>query len=207
MNMLARLLAIVAIALLSGCATIITGSSQEVSFQSTPDGATVTLGDRVIGKTPIMVRLDKKSGQSVTFSKEGYEAVTMPLSTQLQPWFFGNVIIGGLLGSTTDGVSGAIHQYSPNQYMVTLQPVNVSGAERETSQSEHDKIRQFVIVSYRDLVRDIKAGKGDYLMSLLTMKHVEREKEAEALKKLRALSDLYDKDISAFAAEAADLAI
>ncbi len=197
----------VAIALLSGCATIITGSSQEMSFQSSPDEATVTVGDRVIGKTPITIRLDKKTGQAVTFTKDGYEPVTMPLSTQLEPWFFGNVVLGGLLGSTTDGVSGAINQYSPNQYMVTLQPLKLTGTERYTSQSDYEKIRQFIIVSYRDLVRDIRSGKGDYLTSLLTMKHVEKEKEVDALRKLRALSEIYDNDISTFADQAANLAI
>ncbi len=207
MKSLPALFAMVAIALLSGCATIITGSSQEMSFQSSPDEVTVTVGDRVIGKTPITIRLDKKTGQAVTFTKDGYEPVTMPLSTQLEPWFFGNVVLGGLLGSTTDGVSGAINQYSPNQYMVTLQPLKLTGTERYTSQSDYEKIRQFIIVSYRDLVRDIRSGKGDYLTSLLTMKHVEKEKEVDALRKLRALSEIYDNDISTFADQAANLAI
>jgi hypothetical protein len=195
------------IALMSGCATIITGSSQEMSFQSSPDGATVTVDGRIIGKTPTTVRLDKKSGQSVIFTKDGYEPLTMQLATRMQPWFFGNIVIGGLLGSTTDGVSGAIHEYSPNQYMVTLQPQKLESAERETSQSDHEKMRHFIIVSYRDLATDIKAGKGDYLASLLTMKHVEKGKEAEAVRKLRALSDLYDNDISTFADQAANLQI
>ncbi len=204
---LLALFATLAIALLSGCATIITGSTQEMSFQSSLDEATVTIGDRIIGKTPITVRLGNKTGQSVTFTKDGYEPLTMQLSTELQPWFFGNVIIGGLLGSTTNGASGAIHEYSPSQYMVTLQPLKLSSAERVTSQSDHEKIGQFVVVSYRDLVRDIRSGKGDYLTSLLTMKRVEKEKEAEALQKLRALSDLYSDDISRFADQAANLGV
>ena len=54
---------------LPACATIITGSNQEVTFNSNPDEATVTVGGRVIGKTPITTSLKKRSGQPMVFEK------------------------------------------------------------------------------------------------------------------------------------------
>jgi hypothetical protein len=39
---------------MTGCATIIHGTHQDLSFQSNPDGATVTVGGRVIGKRQLL---------------------------------------------------------------------------------------------------------------------------------------------------------
>lgn len=93
-----------------GCASIISGSKQQMTFQSTPEGATVSVNGRLVGKTPISIQLDKKSGQSLEFKKDGYQPVTMELTTHLDGWFWGNIILGGFIGSTTDGISGAFHE-------------------------------------------------------------------------------------------------
>ena len=37
-----------------GCATIVSGTTQEVSFQSNPEDAKVSVSGRVIGKTPLL---------------------------------------------------------------------------------------------------------------------------------------------------------
>src|SRR5260221_7059201 len=93
---------------LTGCATIMSGSSQDLSFNSSPDGATVTVGGRIIGKTPITTRLGKESGQTLVFEKDGYKSITMRLETSLDGWFWGNIVLGGVIGSTTDGITGAV---------------------------------------------------------------------------------------------------
>ena len=72
---------IVCTVLLGGCASIMHGTAQEVTFQSSPEEVTVTVTGRIIGKTPITTRLDKKSGQSMTFTKDGYKPLTMELTT------------------------------------------------------------------------------------------------------------------------------
>jgi len=111
---------------IQACATIISGKSQEMTFTSEPEGVTVTVVGRAIGKTPCTVRLDKEKGRTVTFEKEGYKPRTMALTTTLDSWFWGNIVLGGLIGSTTDGISGAVHEYSPSQYFITLSPINTS---------------------------------------------------------------------------------
>src|ERR1035441_4413115 len=131
---------------LSSCATIMSGSSQDLSFNSSPDGATVTAGGRVIGKTPITTRLSKESGQTLVFSKDGYKSITMRLDTTMNGWFWGNIVLGGPIGSTTDGITGAVHEYSPSQYMVTLTPEGASHLEEKTSLSANQKTKEFVVV-------------------------------------------------------------
>src|SRR3982750_3493837 len=85
---------------LTGCASIMSGTSQNLTFTSTPDGATVTAAGRGIGKTPITTRLSKETGQSVTFDKDGYKPITMRLETRMDGWFWGNIVLGGFIGST-----------------------------------------------------------------------------------------------------------
>ena len=69
--------------LTSSCATIMTGKTQEVTFDSEPQGAEVTVNGRVIGKTPTTIQLDKKTDQSVSFKLEGYKTQTRTLETKV----------------------------------------------------------------------------------------------------------------------------
>src|SRR5579884_1609629 len=121
--------ATLALCLLTGCATIISGTSQEVSFVSNPEGATVAVSRRVLGKAPLTTRIDRKQGQTLVFEREGYKPLTMRLDTTINPWFWGNIVFGGLIGSTTDGISGGVYMYSPAQYMITLEPAGTSHLE------------------------------------------------------------------------------
>jgi hypothetical protein len=180
---------------LTGCATIVTSGSQEVTFNSQPDGATVSVNGKVIGKTPITTRLDRKSGQAMVFEKDGYKSQTMRLETTINGWFWGNIVIGGFLGSTTDGVSGAVHQYSPSQYFVTLQPTGpVDGQTLKRT-----KAKDYIVLNYNNIAKDISQGSGEYVNALWAALEVEQKNQAEALAKLKSLIDIYQKDITAFA--------
>ena len=119
--------------MLGACATIMHGTSQEITFQSSPEEVTVTVGGRILGKTPITSRLDKKADQSVVFSKDGYKPVTMALTTTLDSWFWGNLAGLSIFGSTTDGMNGSVNEYVPSQYFVSLTPDGASNMELETA--------------------------------------------------------------------------
>ncbi len=179
------------VCLLGGCASIIDGTTQQVSFNSNPDGANVALDGSVIGKTPVSISIKKKSGQTIVFSKEGYKPVSMQLETRMNSWFWGNIIIGGLIGSTTDAASGAIHEYSPSHYMVTLQQESVTAMEAKAIASDGQKAKDFILVAYKNIVSDLNKGEGQYQDSLLEILKVPKEDQSEAKKKIRALSEAY----------------
>ncbi len=191
MKKLITLLALLFIGLLAGCATIVSGTSQELSFISSPEGATVTVNGKVLGKAPLTVSLKKEAGQSLTFEKEGYKPLTMRLDTRINSWFWGNIVIGGLLGSTTDGISGGVYEYSPAQYMVTLDPIGTSHLEGPIAKSEAQKAKEFIVIGYANILNNLRAGQGPYLSSLLTMLKIRQENRDEATKKIRALSEAY----------------
>lgn len=181
-----------------GCATIISGSTQEVTFQSEPEGATVKVNGRPLGKTPITIQLDKKSDQSLTFELDGYKTISTTLSTSLDPWFWGNIVIGGLIGSTTDGISGAVYQYSPNQYFVSMHPIN--GFEKP----QKAKAREYIVSGYKNIINELNSTPAEYVTSLLEVLGVKQEDRESAIQNIKKLSEIYQ-DIPTFAREVSDL--
>ncbi|MCM2264276.1 MAG: PEGA domain-containing protein [Desulfuromonadales bacterium] len=194
------LLAVLFSLVLYGCATIVSGTTQEVTFQSEPEGATVTVNGRPLGKTPMTIQLDKKSEQTLTFELSGYRTVTMPLSTSLDGWFWGNIVIGGLLGSTTDGLSGAVYEYAPSQYFVSLHPLN--GIDKP----QKAKAREFIVAGYKNIVQELNSTPAEYVNSLLELLEVPQADREAAIKKIKGLSEVYS-DIPKFAQEVTDLFI
>ncbi len=176
----------------SGCASIISGKSQEMTFTSQPDGALVTVSGREIGKTPITSRLDRAKNQSVTFQKEGFKPVTMQLTTTLNGWFWGNIVLGGLIGSTTDGLSGAVYEYAPSQYYVPLVPLEEKKAIRQNDS------KLFIIVNYHNLTKEIFSTPGEYTKTLFSIMNISKEEEIRAIITIRDVA-LTTHDIPMFA--------
>jgi hypothetical protein len=113
-------LAFFSFVLLAGCATIFDGTTQTLTFDSTPSGAEVHLNGVIIGKTPFSTQVKRGKGNVLTFKKEGYEDRVLPMVTTMNLTFLGNLVTGGLFGTTTDSATGAINKYEPGQYMVSL---------------------------------------------------------------------------------------
>jgi hypothetical protein len=177
------------VALTSGCASIVSGGSQEITFRSNPGGALVTIDGKPYGLTPITVMMKRKSGLTAAFTHDGFKPLTITLQTQINGWFLGNILIGGLIGSTTDGVTGAMNEYSPNQYMVTLDPENTNPVEAKTMLAYPLKARQFVVANYDYLLIDLSKSHGEYLNGLLDLLPVPVASRADAIKAIQGLAD------------------
>jgi hypothetical protein len=201
---LIKLSILAAIFFVSGCSTIISGSKQEMSFQTSPEGATVTVNGRILGKAPLTVQLDKKKDQTVIFSLDGHKPVTMQLTTRLDSWFWGNIVIGGFFGSTTDNVTGAMHEYSPSQYIVNLVPEKTSGLETHTVQSHQERVRGFVMLRYQNIVADLAKGGGNDVNSLLALLDAPKDSRHTAVQDIKKLSEATP-DIYGFAEKVSQL--
>lgn len=120
------LLLIVSLVALTGCASIVSDSKYPVSLSSDPSGAKVTVIDsnnRVIfsGTTPTSVVLEAgagfftKASYTITFEKEGYESSIYTLTSSLDGWYWGNLLVGGLLGMVIiDPLTGAMWKVDPS---------------------------------------------------------------------------------------------
>ena len=112
--------------LLAGCASVISGSSDTITINSNPPGATCNLNQngRSIGQvtTPGGVTVQKtKHDIKVTCEKEGYQTATGYLNSDIEGSTWGNILLGGGVGWIVDSASGADNDY-PEYLTVTLVP-------------------------------------------------------------------------------------
>lgn len=124
-HLLVGALALGAATAVTGCATIIKGTSQDISVDSNPGGAQVTVtqnsGVEVFkGATPAKLSLSKKHEYTVSVKLAGYQEARVPVTQHLSGWFFGNLLCGGLLGMVIDAVDGAMYNLEPENVSVTL---------------------------------------------------------------------------------------
>ena len=102
--------------LLSSCATIVSGKKDIDIRTSTNDTVMAKIENGQYSQDvmiPIIYKPQKRSKDIVITVKESekYKTTTTYVKSKFNPWFFGNSITGGLLGSTTDGISGAAWKY------------------------------------------------------------------------------------------------
>lgn len=101
--------------LLSSCATIISGSKQNVKFSSDPSTATIFIDEVEVGKTPFEIKLERKSEHRVMIKLEGYQNYETKLTKKFNGWYLGNIIFGGLIGLIIDPITGAMYDLTPNE--------------------------------------------------------------------------------------------
>ena len=185
---------------LTGCASIISGRQQQVTFTSNPDDAVVAIDGKQIGKTPITAQLDRKgTTQVVTIQKDGYKPTTFQLKSTVNPWFFGNLIFGGLCGSSTDSSTGAINAYSQDMFNVSLNPAGVSSTLPPATE-----VQSFIIVNYKNIIEELNGKPDQYLKALLILLKVPAGQEADITGKIKNLAT-DNKDIVTFANKVSDL--
>lgn len=100
--------------LMTGCASIMTDSSTNVNVAAS-NGKEVKIS--VEGQeytTPAMVKLTKDGSDKFINSSEESCAKQTVAETKLEPWFWGNILTGGLLGSSTDSATDKMWTYDEN---------------------------------------------------------------------------------------------
>lgn len=98
--------------LLCGCATMVRGNEQAVTFTSEPPGARVTINSKVRGSTPGRILVERSAEPAqVTVEKEGYYPKTFVLEETTSPMLLGNILIGGVIGLGVDAASGKGEDY------------------------------------------------------------------------------------------------
>lgn len=112
-------LALFAMSLLSGCATLTTSSSQNVTVTTEPPGAACSFkrDGQVIGvvnPTPGSLSVSKShTAIDVSCAKEGFLDATGAVGSRFQAMTFGNILFGGIIGIVVDAASGATAKYDP----------------------------------------------------------------------------------------------
>lgn len=107
-----------------GCGTILNGSETTVSFNSVPRGD-VTIDGKKFGKTPVSVKLSNKKDHIVHIEADGYRPYDGKIEKNFSSWYFGNIIVGGMVGLIVDPLTGGMWYLSPKNLNATLVKVGL----------------------------------------------------------------------------------
>lgn len=120
--------------LLTSCASIVSKTRYPISINSTPSEAKITITDKkgievFKGNTPATLKLNSGAGffskarYQVTFEKDGYQPKTVPVDFKLDGWYFGNILVGGVIGMLIiDPATGAMYKLDTEFLNETLAP-------------------------------------------------------------------------------------
>jgi hypothetical protein len=117
---------------LSGCATLIKGTTQSISVATMPvTGAQCKLQSSEgvwYVTTPGSVTVHKtKNNLDVSCTKEGFADATQSVAPHFNGATMGNVLAGGLIGMGVDAASGANYTY-PDEIDVPMAPATPATA-------------------------------------------------------------------------------
>jgi hypothetical protein len=106
-----------------GCATIMHGSTQQVTVTSRPVGAMVVVDGGLRYRTPTILTLSRKESHTVEISYDGYQTETVDIKRVSSGAVFGNILAGGLIGYAVDSSSGGAYRLEPEQISIDLRPI------------------------------------------------------------------------------------
>jgi len=124
--------------LFASCATIVSKSTYPVSIRSNPTDAVISITDKkgkkiYLGTMPAIVYLKAGAGYfsraeyQVKFSSLGYDDKIVPILCNIDGWYFGNILIGGLIGVLiVDPATGAMWRIETKFINETLGNYTVS---------------------------------------------------------------------------------
>ncbi len=133
---------------LGGCATLVSGSSEEIRVRSTPPGADVVIRDQdgrdvFRGVTPATVDLEKAYGffeaaeYTVELSKPGYARTTRTLTPEVSPWYVGGNLFTPLLGYLIiDPLTGGMWDLEPDRLHAELDRTSLGDFVADVSPPE-----------------------------------------------------------------------
>jgi hypothetical protein len=116
-NNLSRLTLVSLVMILSGCASIIEGRSEQILVNTSPDGASCSFvrNNEPIGTvtpTPNSIMIEKtKYDIMIKCNKPGYDEATYFGKSGIDDWVFGNILFGGLIGWGIDSATGSDNYY------------------------------------------------------------------------------------------------
>ena len=178
---------------LTSCASVVSlvtegGLDQEMKITSDPPGAQVFLmGSVPLGETPLLAtKFERSKNTFLVLKKEGYDDRNILLKHRFNPWFWGNIICCGLLGSTTDSMNDSTIQLNPTQYHVLLVLKNVS-LEQTEQYARFKTARNLTLRGYSEIQQNLAMGHGEYLTSLLVTLRVPESEQGDTIRQLQEL--------------------
>lgn len=137
------------------------GRTQTMTFQSTPEYSNITILNRAgskihVGQSPVTVNLKRGAGffkpekYQVTFEKEGYESKTITVSSSINGWYVGNILFGGWIGLLiVDPATGAMYTLGSKEKNIVLNDLKKGDTQ------PNEDTQSLTIVSTTELPKDV----------------------------------------------------
>jgi len=114
-----------AILYLSSCATLFKGTTEEVNVNSDPQRAQIFIDGKLMGETPITLKMESKKTYLIEFKKEGYKTKTFNLTNHVGAGWIILDVLAGLIPVVVDAATGAwyhLDQKNVNMILEKQQP-------------------------------------------------------------------------------------
>jgi hypothetical protein len=107
----ARCLCLIAatVFILDGCATLFHGSTDTIDFSSEPSEAVVYVNGKLMGMTPLQLRLDARQPHTIEFRRDGYRTQSYVVNSSVGSVWIILDILGGGLPIIVDAATGDWH--------------------------------------------------------------------------------------------------
>lgn len=116
--------------LITGCATIMTGTSNTIQFNSNVPGAKVFIDNEYVGTTPLTLEVSTKETPNVRIEAPGYLPYTTTLKKDVSGWIWGNIIAGGIFGLGIDFITGGVYVYRTKTVNGELEKIPVGKLQK-----------------------------------------------------------------------------
>lgn len=150
---------------LSACGTLFSGTTQEVTFDSSVPDTKVYIDGMEICNTPCKTTIDRSADAiQLVAKKKGYKDRVMTLRSTVNRTAFFNIT--SWPSWLTDAVSGGVWEYKNNQVYLQMERQGLSAAAQKAFNREN-KTKYFALVNYDELMIEAAAGRnGEYMQAL-----------------------------------------
>ena len=122
--------------LFCSCATIVSGGDPSITINGTvKEPVTITTEKQTYPNVslPAVVKVNRHhlDGQRISITSENFLFNDIVLEKKVNPWAFGNIILGGLIGWGVDLGTNCVSQPLQKQFTVIPQPKQSKEAVKE----------------------------------------------------------------------------
>lgn len=131
--------------LMTSCATVFTGTKDRITFNSTPEGATIYIDGVEQCTTPCTMKVKRSiSDTDVEFKLDGYETRLITLSKEFN--IISVINLGNLFGWGIDALSGSLMKYDKKTYNLKLdaKTANAINPTRINIDTQNNLVELFV---------------------------------------------------------------
>jgi hypothetical protein len=117
----------------TGCASVLSGVTQNIEINSNVPAVEVYADGQYLGSTPLQIFLPRQAQKKLRLEKRGYQSRVLTLRTRTngEVWWNLPFTVLGVTGISTDYGSGAIYEYSPHRYYVSMKALKTSEAAEQ----------------------------------------------------------------------------